>query len=54
MPRLQILFHGDGWMQLSVRRLRPDFTAGQIHRWRFRIGPLEIRGWRSFIAPRAI
>ena len=54
MPRLQFLFHLDGWTQLSIRRLRPDFTSGQIHRWRIRLGPVEIRGWRSFITPNAI
>ena len=54
MPRLQFLFHADGWLQLSIRRLRPDFSSGQIHRWRVRLGPLEIRGWRSFVTPSAV
>jgi hypothetical protein len=48
MPRFQIVFHQDGWLQLSARRMRPDFTQGQIHRWRLRFGPVEIRGWRNF------
>ena len=47
MPKLQIVFHHEGWLQLSVRRMRPDFTQGQIHRWRVRLGPIEIRGWRT-------
>ncbi len=51
MPRFQILLHGEGWFQLSARRLRPDFNRAQIHRWRLRIGPVEIRGWRPFEAP---
>jgi hypothetical protein len=49
MPRFQIRFHGEGWFQFSLRRLRPDFTTGQIHRWRLRLGPLEIRGWRRLV-----
>jgi len=54
MPRIQILLHGAGWTQLSLRKLRPDYSSGQIHRWRLRIGPFEIRGWRSFITPSVI
>lgn len=51
MPKFQIIFHREGWLQLSARRMRPDFTLGQIHRWRVRVGPIEIRGWRNFQAP---
>lgn len=54
MPRLRILIHGDGWLQVSVRRLRPDFTLGQIHRWRLRFGPIEIKGWRDFVSSNPI
>lgn len=51
MLRLQIVFHNDGWLIFSARRQRPDFNLGQIHRWRLRLGPMEIRGWRNFQAP---
>ena len=51
MPRFQITFHDDGWLQFNIRKLRPDFSQGQIHRWRLRLGPIELRGWRNFHAP---
>jgi hypothetical protein len=54
MPKLQIIFHDSGWLKLDMRRLRPDYTTGQIHRWRLRLGPVEIKGWRSFVAPNPV
>jgi hypothetical protein len=54
MPKLHIAFHDDGWLRFGVRRLRPDFTSGQIHRWRIRLGPLEIKSWRTLTTPDAI
>ncbi len=53
MPKLQILLHHDGWFQLNLRRLRPDFITGQIHRWRIRLGPVELRGWRCLESAKA-
>ena len=54
MVSLRIALHHQGWLQLGLRKLKPDFTAGQIHRWRFRLGPFELRGWRRFEAPTAV
>ena len=50
MPNFQVTFHRNGWFKLNFHRMRPNFSDGQIHRWRAQIGPIEIRGWRNFVA----
>jgi hypothetical protein len=43
--------HPESWFGFSLHSMRPDYVKRQIHRWRLRFGPIEVRGWRKFVTP---